>query len=151
MRTIRDISNFLLSIEDTIQTYIHTCKHTYIRYIPTITGGRICNDEERKLLYLPTRYGGLAIPTFHKQAEVEYINSWRTTTELTSLITAQQIRQASDQNIKLEIKNEKENRYKNVMEHLKDNKSKRLLQLSNEKGVSNWLTMLPIAEYGFEL
>ena len=56
--------------------------------------------------------------------------------------------------IKLEIKNEKENTYKHIMEHLKDNmseKSKRLLQLSTEKGVSNWLTMLPIAEYGFEL
>ena len=41
------------------------------------------------------------------------------------------------------------------MEHLKDNmseKSKRLLQLSTEnKGVSNWPTMLSIAEYGFEL
>ena len=49
------------------------------------------------------------------------------------------------------MKNEKENRYENVMERLKDNKSKRLLQLSNEKGVSNWLTMLPIAEHGFEL
>ena len=30
-------------------------------------------------------------------------------------------------------------------------KSKRLLQLSTERSVSNWLTMLPIAEYGFEL
>ena len=39
------------------------------------------------------------------------------------------------------------------MEHLKVNmseKSKRPLQLSTEKGVSNWLTMLPIAEYGSE-
>ena len=56
--------------------------------------------------------------------------------------------------IKLEIKNDKENTYKNVMEHLKDNvseKSKRLLQLSTEKGTSNWLTTLPIVEYGFEL
>ena len=42
--------------------------------------------------------------------------------------------------IKLEIKNDKENPYKNVMEHLKDNvskKSKRLSQLSTEKGTSN--------------
>ena len=56
--------------------------------------------------------------------------------------------------IKLEIKNEKENTYKHIVEHLKDNmseKSKRLLQLSTEKAVSNWLTMLPIAENGFEL
>ena len=54
--------------------------------------------------------------------------------------------------IKLEIKNKKENTYKHI-EHLKDDmseKSKRLLQLSTEKGVSNWLTVLPIAEHGFE-
>ena len=40
------------------------------------------------------------------------------------------------------------------MEHLQDHmpeKSKRLLQLSLEKGVSNCVTMLPITEYGFEL
>ena len=40
------------------------------------------------------------------------------------------------------------------MEDLQDNmseKSKRLLQLNTEKGVSNWLTMLPIAEYCFKL
>ena len=40
------------------------------------------------------------------------------------------------------------------MEHHKENmseNSKRLLHLSTEKGVSNWLTMLPIAEYGFKL
>lgn len=40
------------------------------------------------------------------------------------------------------------------MENLKNNiskKSKRLLHLSTEKGVSNCLTKLPITEYGFEL
>ena len=44
--------------------------------------------------------------------------------------------------------------HKYIMEHLKENmseKSKRLLQLSTEQGVSNSLTMLPIAEHGFEL
>ena len=30
-------------------------------------------------------------------------------------------------------------------------KSKQLLKLSTEKGVSNWLTILPIAEYGWFL
>ena len=90
--------------------------------------------EERKLLSLPTRYGELAIPVFHEQAEVEYIKSRRITTELASLITDQQMEYKVDEvaikKIKLQIKNEKENRYKNVMEHLKDNmseKSKRLL------------------------
>ena len=148
IRTIPDISNLLLPIEDIIQN----------RFIPAITGGRICSEEERKILSLPTRYGGLVIPIFHEQAEVEYNNSRRITTELTSLIIAQQMEYMVDEltikKIKLKIKNEKENRHKNVMEHLKDNmseKSKRLLQLSTERSVSNWLTMLPIAEYGFEL
>ena len=30
-------------------------------------------------------------------------------------------------------------------------KEKRLVKISTEKSVSNWLTMLPITEHGFEL
>ena len=40
------------------------------------------------------------------------------------------------------------------MEHLKEiisEKLEQILQLSTEKCVSNWFTMLPIADYGFEL
>ena len=132
MRTIPDISNLLLPIEDTIRN----------RFITAIIGGRICNEEELKLLSLRARYGGLEIPIFHKQSEV--YNLQRITTELTSLITGQQMEHTVDElaikKIKLEIKNENENTYKNVMVHLKDNmseKSKRLLQLSTEKGISN--------------
>ena len=77
MRTIPDISNLLIPIEDTIRN----------RFIPAITGGRIFNKEERKLLSLPTRYGGLAISIFHEQAEVKHKNSRRITAELTSLVT----------------------------------------------------------------
>ena len=61
MRPIPDSSNLLLPIENTIQN----------RFIPAITGGRICNEEERKLLSLPTRYGVSPIPIFHEQAEVD--------------------------------------------------------------------------------
>ena len=77
MRTIPDISNLLIPIEDTIRN----------RFIPAITGGRIFSKEERKLLSLPTRYGGLAISIFHEQAEVKHKNSRRITAELTSLVT----------------------------------------------------------------
>ena len=52
-----------------------------------MTGGRIFNKEERRLLSLPTRYGGLAISIFHEQAEVKHKNSRRITAELTSLVT----------------------------------------------------------------
>ena len=71
-------------------------------------------EEERKLLSLRTRYRGLAIPVFPEQAEVEYNNSRRITTELTSLITAQQMEYTvgklaikKKKKKKLEIKNEK--------------------------------------------
>ena len=56
------------------------------RFIPAITGGHICNDTERKLLSLPTRFGGLAIPIFYEQAAVEYSNSRKLTAQLAPLI-----------------------------------------------------------------
>ena len=57
LRTTLDISDLLIPIEDTTRN----------RFIPAITGGRICNEEERKLLSLPTRYGDLTIPVFREQ------------------------------------------------------------------------------------
>ena len=92
MRTIPDISNLLIPIEDTIRN----------RFIPAITGERICNKEERRLLFLPTRYGGLIISIFLEQADVEYSNSRRITAERTSLITVQQMEYTVDE---LAIKN----------------------------------------------
>ena len=100
MRTILYISNLLLPSEDTIQN----------RFIPVITGELICNEEECKLLSLPTRYG-LAIPIFHEQAGVEYRNSRRITAELTSLIIAQQmeytVNELEIKKIKLKLKTKK--------------------------------------------
>ena len=76
--------------------------------IPAVTGGRTCNEEEFKLLSLPTRYGGLAFPIFHEQAEVEYKDSRKITAELTSLITFQQMEYAvvelAIKKIKLKVK-----------------------------------------------
>ena len=87
MKTIPDISNLLLPIEDTIRS----------QFIPAITGGRISNEEEHRLLSLSTRYGRLVIPVFHKQAEVEFSNSRRITTELKSFITFHQMEYTVDE------------------------------------------------------
>ena len=54
MGTVPEISHHLVSMEKT------RCN----RFILAITGEHICNDTERKLLSLPTRFGELAIPTF---------------------------------------------------------------------------------------
>ena len=44
----------------------------------------ICNGEERVLISLPTRYGGLAVPLFHETAEIEFLNSSKIKSELTA-------------------------------------------------------------------
>ena len=54
MRTRSNISQLVISLDNMITT----------KYIPAITGGIAANDEERLLLSLPARYGGLAIPIF---------------------------------------------------------------------------------------
>jgi len=50
-------------------------------FIPAIIDGHIISNNERKLLSLPTRYRGLAIPIFQdiSNAEFEYLQyiTWR--------------------------------------------------------------------------
>ena len=83
--------------------------------IKAITGSRICNEEERKLSFLPTRYGELAIAFFHKQAEVKFNNSQRITTEPTILTNRQHteytVEEVKIKKIKQTIKDEKNNTY----------------------------------------
>ena len=40
-------------------------------FIPAITNGHICNDEERLILTLPPRLGGLGIPNPVTSADQE--------------------------------------------------------------------------------
>ena len=59
------------------------------KLIPAITGGRICSDNERTLLSLPTRYGGLNTPFLHETANFEYKSSRVITKQLTNFIINQ--------------------------------------------------------------
>ena len=45
------------------------------KFIPYVSGGHICSNDERVLLSLPTRFGGLGIPLFHVNAVIEFENS----------------------------------------------------------------------------
>ena len=59
-RRVPEISHHLFSLNETHHN----------RFIPAITYADIYNDTERKLLSLPTRFGGLANPIFYEQAAV---------------------------------------------------------------------------------
>ena len=76
MSTNPGISEFLYPLEETVRN----------KFIPAITGGHICSNNERRLLSLPTRYDWLAIPIFYELAENEFENSCKITSELAPLM-----------------------------------------------------------------
>ena len=140
MRPFPGISQFLDPVEETFRNKL------------------ICNNNKRQLLSRLTRYVWLTIPIFYTLAETEFENSRKITSKLTPLI----INQSNQYNIngrkvkqlKQDIKQIKENNYKSCLQELifqMNGKEKRLVKISTEKSVSNWLTMLPITEHGFEL
>ena len=51
-------------------------------FIPAIMEGHVCSTDERLLLYLPVKKGGLAIPIFSNVAEFEFSNSRLATQQL---------------------------------------------------------------------
>ena len=79
MRTIPSLGELLKPLEDVIR----------FNFIPAITGGHLCSDNDRILLSLPMRSGVLAIPLFHSDAKYEYENSRKLTSSLTQLIKDQ--------------------------------------------------------------
>ena len=109
MSTISGISEFLYPLEETVRN----------KFIPAITGGHICSNNEQKLLSLPTRYGGLAIP-FYELAETEFENSRKIMSELTPLIINQSsqynINERKVKQLKQDMKRIKESNYKNFLQ-----------------------------------
>ena len=127
-------------------------------FIPAITNGHKCNDEERLILMLPPRLGGLGIPNPVTSADQEYNNSLKVTSTLVErIITQDQWNDVDEQNIKkIKIKKSKErcitqeNCLKEILPNLSD-QMKRKLTLAQETGASNWLSALPIRARRFLL
>ena len=90
MRTIPDISHLLKPIDDIILT----------KFIPAITDGIKINQIERKILSLPAKYGGLAIPIFAEISDDEYKNSLNVTEHLRNNIIQQQHEYTADHDTK---------------------------------------------------
>jgi len=116
------------------------------------------NDIERLLVSLPTRFGGLGISRVSDIAELEYKNSRKITSTLTTSIFKQEIAYTVDTNeikqLKAEIKCEKESIHQLKLDDILlrlNTQQKRLNEIAREKGVSNWLNAYPIKEYGFDL
>ena len=87
-RTIADIGELMSPLENCIR----------YSFIPAITNGHKCNDEERLILTLPPRLGGLGILNPVTSADQEYHNSLKVTSALEEkIITQEQWNDADEQ------------------------------------------------------
>ena len=148
LRTIPNIQNLLQPLE-------HTIRH---EFIPAVTGGHLCSDNERELLSLPTRFGGLNISIFPEESQFEYDYSKSVTKTLVDSIVNQEFEATYDQDsilkAKSKVRSSRETRSKNKLNACREHMSEKHLKINNinqQKGVSNWLTVLPLSEHGFVL
>lgn len=146
MRTIPNIDDQLQPLENAI-------RH---KFLPSLTGQNAMNEENRDLMALPVRHGGLGIINPTKNNKSHHKSSTNITAPLVSLILDQSHTyhlEAKVEQFKAAMKERKQLESVSAAE-LKDklaNNMKRAMQVSSEKGASSWLATLPIAEHGFAL
>ena len=110
MRKIPSLGELLKPLEDVIR----------FKFVAAITSGHQCSDNDSILLFLPVRFGGLAIPMFHNDARYEYENSRKLTSLLTQLIKDQHqiysVNETEQMSIRLNIQ-----KRKNTIPNFKEN------------------------------
>ena len=148
MRTIPNLEEVLKPLDDVIDK----------SFIPAITEGHVLSSDDRKLLSLPVRLGGMGIPIFAEICQREYDNSLKATQIIRPRIIAQEheftLDRQAENRIDAEIRKKREQYYKNILEDLKNRMSKEKLrgnEIAQMKGASAWLTALPLKEEGYVL
>ena len=146
-RTVPNIGYLFKQLEDTIRT----------AFIPTITGQLPTNDTNRGLFGLPPRLGGLGLLNPVLQSDSEFSASLMVTKPLKELILRQEFEYpyealADQITAKADVRQLRSHQASQAASTIKETLSPpllRALDLAQEKGASNWLTSLPIEEYGF--
>jgi hypothetical protein len=146
-RTIPDIDHLFQPLEDAIRE----------KLIPSLTGRQV-SDIERRILALPVRHGGMGIrdPT---QASAEFSASIKITKNLSDVICNQETTftnydPADVAGCIAVVKDQKEKRHLDeliLISEAVSTKTKRILDLAQEKGSGSWLTALPIEALGYTL
>ena len=148
MRTIPDIEHMLVPLEEALSTIL----------IPALLG-RDISQLEREIIELPIRCGGLGIYNPVKSCKREYTSSKAVTQPLADLITNQEkdlecLDRSEVERIKIRLKAEKEDQYKNQFSELCkkiDPRTRRHIEQAKEKGASSWLNVLPLNTHGYIL
>ena len=129
------------------------------KLLPALLDQHSLSRHERELLSVPTRLGGLGIPIFSNICVEENVNSKTISQYLSSNIVLQNHTPAPGrgdciQDQRREIANQREERYKSLLDNLRSNMSEEQLRandLAQQKGSSFWLTALPLADEGYVL
>ena len=148
-RSTKDISHLLQPLEDIIRT----------KFIPALTGRPAPNDDLRALLALPCRLGGLGLVNPTSTADQEYSASRKVTSPVVNAILTHDDHYTYDTladqlSSVAEVKKMKRDHQSSSSSQLKASLPldlQRAMDLSMEKGASNWLTVLPVDEFGFTL
>ena len=113
LRTMADIGQLLLPVENQIRFHL----------IPSLCNGRNCNDNERILLSLPIKMGGLGIINITEEAANQFQTSKAVTSQLCSLIVNQ-----SDEKVESASSHNILNRRKNIQKSSNEEKLREVLQ-----------------------
>ena len=127
-------------------------------FIPALFNGRKLTSQERELIALPTRLGGLGIIIPSAHCNFQFENSCAVTKQLQERIMTQkemlEINMAEVTKIISEIKSTKDERHINqaldIYSKLDETK-RRLVSCTSEKGASSWLNALPLKSKDFHL
>jgi hypothetical protein len=147
-RTIPGISHLFIPLEEAISE----------KLIPALVGRKI-SDVNRRILALPVRHGGMGISNPSKTSDHEFQASVRITKSLTTILYRQEKdftnyeKKEVEKEVKL-VKAEKEDRMRREIEDIQNNldeRSNRILELSQESGVGAWLNAPPIQSLGYTL
>ena len=148
MRTIPDLNEIMQPLDNVINN----------SFIPAITEEHILSPDDRKLLSLPARLGGMGIPIFSEVCTREYNSSLKATESLRPKIIAQDNRfildKKSERQRDAAIRSDRNNEEKQMLDNLRSKMSPeqvRANDLAQLKGASAWLTALPLKDEGYVL
>ena len=136
LRTLPDLENLLAPLEQAIADVL----------IPSITG-HYCTQDERELLALPVRMGGMGLTNPSQKAASEYVASANISGPLAHQIKSQ-VHEPPDENEIHAV--QRAMRHDQVKSSI-SGKTLRAVDLTTQKGASSWLTVLPIRDMNFDL
>lgn len=148
-RTIPNLEGLFQPLEDMIRS----------RFIPALTGRSAPSDQERDLLALPCRLGGIGLTNPTTLSSSEFPASRKVSSPLYKLILEQNPvysfeAMEGQMSAKSEIRRDRRDSASSRASELKPNLPPTLqqsMELAQERGASSWLTVLPVEEFGFTL